>query len=140
MATNLSRNKGMSLKKNISVFHAEIAYTDIPTSAEVYQLAQLPKEIIVTKVTTITKAAFVAGTSAVLDVGIGSGQGLQADTDLEAVAGTAVISRPNSIHLTGGALTVTPTYVGEITAGSVILIVEYLEYTKATGELTSFVA
>lgn len=140
MATDLSRNKQFGLKKKKSVFYAELDYSDILTSAEVYQLARLPKEIIVTRAAIGIITAFNSATSASAVIGLNSGNGLKTASDLKSVANTVLDSGAIGVRSAVGAiLAITPTYVGAPTAGKIYVLVEYVEYTRTDGELTSYV-
>jgi hypothetical protein len=142
MTTNISRLDGRHKKRDINVFFAEIDYDEIATSAEVYQLAQLPPECIVLSAVVLPVVTNNAGTSAAFDLGFAGGDELIDGGDLKTAAGTDVPSTAVPIHLpTGGVLTLLPTYGGTAaTAGKLFLYVEYLEYKQCTGELTNFVS
>ena len=140
---NLTRNNRFNEKRDISVFTAKLKVSDMPTSGDVYQLFQLPRESVVIGAQAIVLTANDAATSAALDLGFGGDDTLIDGGDLKSVAGTALTAGTNAVipavKATGGIVTATPTYVGAPTAGEILVIVRYVEYTKVTGELTDYV-
>lgn len=138
---NLSRKNRRNYKRSISVFTAILTYSDeIGTSADVYQLTELPPEIVITRASVIPLVASDAATSATVDLGIDGGNELIAAGDLKSVAGTDVTDDITSLVLeTGGTLTFKPTYTGAVSAGKFLVVVEYIEYQKVTGEITNYV-
>ena len=138
---NISRVEGRHKKKDVSVFVADVDYDEIATSADVYQLAEIPPESLILSAVLLPIVTNDAGTSATFDLGFAGGAELIDDGNLKTAAGTAVTSSLTPLHRpTGGVLTFVPTYGGTAaTAGRFILWVEYLEYTQCTGELTNFV-
>lgn len=142
MATqNLSRNRRLNQKRNISVFTAMIALSDVATSADVYQLFALPEGSLVTHASAVVVVANDAATSATADLGFeGDAAALLDDADLKAAAGTVHDDATNGIlRETGGNVIYTPTYTGTPTVGTVLIRIEYIEYEKITGELTNFI-
>lgn len=139
--TNISRLEGRHKKRAVDFFFAEIDYDEIITSAEVYQLAQLPPECLVLSAVLLPIVLNNAGTSATFDLGFAGGAELIDDGNLLTAAGTDVPSTLVPVHLpTGGVLTIVPTYGGTApTAGKCFVYVEYVEYRQCTGELTNFV-
>lgn len=142
MTTNISRLEGRHKKRDVNVFFAELDYDEIATSAEVYQLAQLPPESVVLSAVYFPIVTNNAGTSMTFDLGFAGGAELIDGGDGLTAAGTDVPSTLVPVHLpTGGALTFLPTYGGAAaTAGKVFIYIEYLEYRQCTGELTNFVS
>lgn len=140
--TNISRLEGRHKKRDVNVFFAEVDYDEIATTAEVYQLAQLPPECVILSATVLPIVLNDAGTSATFDLGFAGGAELIDDGNLLTAAGTAIPSTLVPINLpTGGVLTFVPTYGGTAaTAGKFFLYIEYLEYRQCTGELTNFVS
>lgn len=139
---NISRLGGRHKKRDICVFFATLDYDEIATSADVYQLAQLPPECIVLSATALPIVQNDAGTSATFDLGWDGGAELMDDANLKTAAGVAIVSSTVPLHLpTGATLTLVPTYGGTAaTAGQLFIYIEYLEYEQCTGELTNFVS
>lgn len=161
MATvNKSRFGGMHKKRASSFFAARIktrAGGDFGTSGDVYQLAQLPENILVLAygATVLTPNNDTGTATADLKIGATT---LLDDVNLKSAAGTSLAPTPSVTNdgagtdpvddlqtpisfPTGGIVTFTPTYANsDATAGEVLLWIEYLEYDKTDGELTSFVA
>lgn len=137
---NISRSEGRHKKRDISVFACKIGVDEMFTSADVFQLAQLPKNIIIISASLTTIVAYNSATSAVLDIGWAGGDELFDGTNIKATAGTEVASSLVPLLAeTGGVLTAKPVFVGAPTAGEVLLTIEYVEYEQCTGELTNFV-
>ena len=139
---NISRLAGRHKKRNICVFQTDLDWDEIVTSADVYQLAELPSEIVVTACRILVITAFDTATVATVDIGFDGDATLLDDSNLKATAGTNDESSLTPIHKpTGGTLTATPTLTGAAaTVGKAKLMVEYIEYEQATGEMTNFVA
>lgn len=141
---NLTRKNRFNEKRNVSVFTAELDYeTLLNTSADTYQLFQLPKNSLVTHASMIVQTAFDSVTSAAADVGFAGDDTLIDGADLKSAAGTELSGGVNAavpaIKATGGTVTIVPTYSGATTTGKVLVRIEYIEYNKVTGELTTFV-
>jgi len=139
---NLSRLEGRHKKRDVCVFFADIEFDEILTTADVYQLCDIPPESIILSAVALPIVLNNAGTSATFDLGFAGGAELIDDGNLLTAAGTDIPSTLVPLHRpTGGVLTIVPTYGGTApTAGRLFVYVEYLEYMQATGELTNFVA
>jgi len=149
MATqNLTRKLGFHKKRGVCVFTAvlDLADTsdfDLTTSGDDYELFTLPEEAYVTKAEMLVLTANNAGTSAVANVGFAGGDTLIDGGDLTSAANTALSGGTNAVvpqlKTTSGVVTYQPTYAGTApTAGKVLLVIEYVEHEKATGEVTNF--
>jgi len=139
--TNISRLEGRHKKRDVNVFFAEIDFDEIATTAEVYQLCNIPPESIILSAVYLPIVTNNAGTSLAFDLGFAGGAELISAGDGLTAAGTDVPSSLVPLHMpTGGVLTLLPTYGGTAaTAGKAFLYVEYMEYRQCTGELTNFV-
>ncbi len=148
MATqNLTRAFKREQKKSIRAFASELDFTDeIGTSADVYELFNLPAESLITSATVYIITPNDAGTSAAVDVGFDGGDTLIDGGNLQAAADTVLTGGTNSVipirKPTGGLVTFLPTYVGTAsTEGKCLVYIEYIEYNKREeGELTNFSA
>ena len=146
MATvNLTRTGKANQKLNKSIFSMELDFTtNIPTSADVYELFVLPPYSMITAANIFVVTASDAVTSAAADVGFDGGDTLIDGVNLKSAANTNLSGGTNAvvpqIKATGGTVTFKPTYTGTTTEGKFRLTVEYLEYTKYTGEVNNFSA
>lgn len=141
MATvNLTRTKRRHQKQHISTFTTDLALAETPTSADVYQLFELPPASMVVRAQAVVMTANDAGTSAVGDLGFDGGDELLDGVDLTSVAGTVLTDDvAGLIAETGGMVTWTPVYGGTApTAGRVKIHIDYVEYEKTNGEVTNF--
>ena len=142
MATvDITRSEGRTTKRGISVFSTTIDVAEAATSADVYQVLVLPAESQVLRASVQIMTANDAATSAIADLGFDGGDELINDVDLTAAADTFVENTGSAVPTikeTGGTVTYTPTYTGALTAGKVLVTIEYNEYEKKTGELTNF--
>lgn len=132
---DLIRRNEAHKKKGVCVFAVQLDFADLDTSGDTYMLANLPAEVVVTEVRVNVIEGF--GVGAVANFGFDGDDSLGTGVDL---SGTAPVD-PKAVSLlkrTGGVFTLSPTFAQQPTAGKVVLIVEYVEYTKATGELTRF--
>lgn len=110
----------------------DFAYSDIPTTATLYEAADLPASARVIGGALVVKTAWNTATSATLAVGdSGAAARYLAATDIK-TAGTTVFDFSTDA---GGAIldvAVTPTYVGAAaTAGAAQLIIQYVIDGKA---------
>ena len=142
MTTNISRLEGRHKKRDVNVFFAEVAFDEIATTAEVYQLGTIPPESVILSAVVLPLIVNNAGTSATFDLGFAGGDELMDGADLLTAALTDIPSTLVPLYMpTGGVLTFLPTYGGTAaTTGNFLLYVEYLEVRQCTGELTNFVA
>lgn len=131
---DLTRTAKFSEKKSRSVAATERAmlYSEFDTTSAV-TLFNLPANCLITDAYVITETA--GQTSLTLDVGVtGDADGLIADADVD---NTGIVKDALSTGVltgTGTAVTVTPSATP--TAGAFIFVVDYVEYTKSTGEMT----
>lgn len=138
MATyNQTRNATNSQKKSISISSATLKFTEqAVASGESVSVFNLPANAVVTNAffmvetgltnATATGKITVGSTDAIAAVAFAGVAG--------AVKGGAVTKVPT---LTGAEVTVT-IGTANATDGEVVAVVEYIEYDKATGELTNF--
>jgi hypothetical protein len=143
MATvNLTRKKGFHKKAGISVMVALIdLINDAPTSADVYEIAKLPKNSLIIDSQVVVDTASDAATTATGDFGyVGAASALGNDLNLKSAAGTSLADNLAAAILlpTGGTVIFTPTYDGAATVGKVLFIIEYIELDKTNGEFTEF--
>ncbi len=139
--TNISRLEGRHKQRDVDVFFAELDYDEIATAAEIYQLTELPPEIVILSAVVLPIVLNNAATSATFDLGFAGGDELIDGGDLLTAAGTDIPSTDVPLHRpTGGILTWTAKTFGgaAATAGKLFVWVEYLEYRKTTGDLTNF--
>jgi len=105
-------------------------------AAATYELANLPKQSLVIASTSFIVVPF-DGTLPKADFGFtGALTELDATVALDAAANTVVAGAGNIHKPSGGEVTVVKTVAS--TVGEAWLIIEYIEYTQCTGELTNF--
>lgn len=135
MATlDKTRLAGAAQKKQRSVAAAKLAYTDF-NSTDTLQLFKLPADCMIVAAYAVVKT--VANASSVLDIGTtASGNELQDNLALTTagVVGGTITSEVDTG--TGVSIYVTPNQA--LTAGVIHVVVEYIEYTRANGELTNY--
>lgn len=138
---DLSRNANFQQKKGISVFTGMVKEGSEPGQIAVtsgnHLLGYLPPDSIITNAYIFVKvdsdATTVVGT---LGTSSGGSQILSA-ADLDAAVGATGTFAGRSLTGSGVPVWFGITYTGSPTAiGEYIIVIEYLEYTKATGELT----
>lgn len=143
---NLTRANSRHEKKAVRVFSTVLDYTDeIATSADIYELFELPDNAMAISAGVYMLTAFDSATSAVVDLGFGGDDTLVDGGDLTSAAGTNLTGGTNSVipqnKPTGGTVTFKPTYTGATTEGKCRVTVEYIEYTRhEQGEYTNFSA
>lgn len=130
---NLTRDITNSLKKTRSVASALVKFSDIPLTADDYEIFNIPVDAVITDTIVVVTKAFNA--TATLDVGFDGGAELFAAAVISSVAVVAD-SDSNIATVTGKRITVTPSI--NVTQGEAIIIVEYVEYDLANGDLTTF--
>ena len=149
MATqNLTREAQREKKRSIRQFATILDYADaintpIDTSADIYELFELPEKSLVTAAWIYVITPSDAATSAVADMGFDGGDTLVDGADLTSAADTNLSGGTNSVipirRETGGTVTFLPTYTGATTAGRFLIVVQYIEYDKSEqGEVTNF--
>ncbi len=125
------------LKKSISISTGSLAPADNTSLAidDVVTLFTLPSNSVVTDVLIVVGAAPTDGTQE-LSVEVGGVEALAA-VALGTVDGTVVGGSTTRLGTgTGADVTATLT-VADLADGEIEVIVEYVEYTKTTGELTN---
>jgi len=131
---NLTRDRKHSQKKSKSVATAVLDFSDIPLTADVYQLFNLPEDAIITDSFLDVLEAFDAAVTA--DMGFAGGSELISAGAVDVVAVVA----SNDINLnTGTGQTVTINLSGDVTQGKLVAVVEYTEWDLAIGDLTSII-
>ncbi len=161
MATrNITRTKGKHQKRAVSVFAAILssaATGELTTSGDSYELFKLPPRSLVISRDIYVVTANDCSSTAVLDLGIDGGSEFVNDANLKATAGTSAIAAPTvtvtgnaetasiagiftpKYYATGGTVTAKPVFgANDVTAGEVVVFIEYIELDKVTGELTQF--
>lgn len=132
--TDISRTLGKHKKRNVSVMAIPISVKDM-AAAGVYEVAVLPKNILITASTLVALIPF-DGTTPTIEVEYGAVEVLAA-TAIDAVANTVVAGNGDLSIQSGPVLFMTK--VGTSTVGEYMFTMEYIEYEQATGELTNFV-
>jgi hypothetical protein len=130
---NLTRKGTASLKKTTSYFYQEYVVADFGADL-VHQLAQMPKEIIVNRAAIRVYAAAPTDVTAALAIG---STAVLAAADIDTINTTVGSTWQFTRILTGGPLTLTLSATA--TGARIGVYLEYLEYTKASGELTSLI-
>lgn len=161
MATrNITRTLGKHQKRGVSVFAALLSSAstgELLVSGDSYELFKLPPNSLVISRDVHIRTANNCSSTAVLDVGIDGGSEFVNDANLKATAGTSGIAAPTAtvtgdaetvsvagifvpkFYPTGGTVTAKPVFgANDVTAGECLVIIEYIEIDKATGELTEF--
>jgi hypothetical protein len=139
--TDLSRVANFQQKKGVSVFTGIVKEGTEPGQIAVtsgnHLLGYLPPDAIITNayvyVKTDSDATTVVGTLGTAS----AGTQIMSAADLDAAAGKTGTFTGMSLTGSGVAVWFGITYTGSPTAiGEYIVVIEYLEYFKATGELT----
>ena len=136
MATlDKTRLRSAAKKKVRAVAAVELYYSDF-NATDTLQVFKLPENCLITAAYTVVKTA--ANASSTLSIGsTPSGTDLATGVSLTATGGGggAVITSEVDTG-TGTSIYVTPNQA--LTAGRFYVIVEYIEYTRNNGELTSY--
>ncbi len=131
--TDLTRKKKFINKKTFSIAAETVNFVDV-SGAGAHELFVLPANALVTKARIITNTAGQTGLTA--DLGVtGSAAALINDADID---NTGVVTDAGINVLTGTGKAVIITFSAAPTAGSFTVIVEFIEYTKANGDLLNF--
>lgn len=135
--TDISRTLGKHKKRDVSVMALAISAKDM-AAADTYELAVLPKNVLITASSLVTIVAF-DGTTPTIAVGFqgGSGAELIAATAIDSAADTVVAGNGDISQQTGPVIEASK--VGTSTVGLAYMLVEYIEYEQCSGELTNFV-
>lgn len=143
MATvNLTRKNGYHKKRGTCVAAIMIDFAvDTFVSADDHEVLVLPPNSFV-KSAQLQIITANNATTATADVGFGGGDTLIDGVNLKATAGSTLSGGTNAavpaFRDTGGTVTFTPTVTGTATVGRALLLIEYVEVDKTTGELTNF--
>ena len=135
--TDLRRSGTLNQKKGICVAAAELDFATLTAVTGSHELFNLPPEAVITNAYVHVMTASDAATSNTGIIGT-------------AVDGTQVLSAANlktagkqgtftgqSLTTTGKTVYFKQTVVGAATVGKFLVVVEYLEYNKTTGEYTN---
>lgn len=139
--TDMTREANFSQKKGVCLFASEVAEGtesfEIPAATGNYLLANIPPDAIITNAYVQVKTASDAGTSATAKLGTAEG-----GTEVLSAANLKTLGKQGTFtgHVetgTGAELYLGVTVTGAATTvGKYVVVVEYLEYRKNTGELT----
>ena len=148
MATqNLTRgdNGVRNQKKGVCVAATTVTYDEILTSGDSYELFVLPENSIIMSASILVKTASNSATSAAVDLGYAGSDVLVDGGNLKSTAGTVLSGGTNAVVPgsdtgTGKTVTFKHTFVGAPTAGEFVVVIEYVEYTKNSGEYTEYSA
>ena len=141
MATvNVSRLGGRHKKGGVCTFQTTIKFDEFKKTNDIYQLAALPRDILILS-SAIGIITANNGTTGTVDLGFDGGDTLLDGTNLKSAANTVTeVTNDHTLRTTGGTLTIKPTFTGKATAGEIVVVVNYVEYRKqASGQLTEFV-
>ncbi len=144
MATNLTRAKQFMQKKSECFFAGQVnegtENGDIAVAAGTVSLANLPPDAIITNayIHVVTVSDAVTSSTGKIGTTDGGSEVLSA-ANLKAATGKVGTFTGQSLTGTGKTLYFTITKVGGdgTAVGEVLIVVEYLEYTKKTGEYTA---
>ena len=141
--TNLTRAKRFAQKKSECFFAASVTEGtgkgEVPASTANYLIGNLPPDSIITNAYIMVLTASDAATSLTAKIGTA-----EAGTEVLSAATLKTLGKRGtftgfSTTSSGVELYLTLTYVGAATAvGDYVVVVEYLEYDKNTGEYTKF--
>lgn len=144
MATNLTRAKQFMQKKSECFFAGQVnegtENGDIAVAAGTVSLANLPPDAIITNAYIHVVTVSDAVTSATGKIGTtDGGSEVLSAANLKAATGKVGTFTGQSLTSTGKTLYFTITKVGGdgTAVGEFLVVVEYLEYTKKTGEYTA---
>lgn len=137
--TDLTRNSGANQKKAVSVFAATIEEGEngVAVGAGNYQLANLPYDAIITNAYVFVQTVSDAATSATATLGTASGGTQILSAGNLKTAGKVGTFTGYSDTGTGKELWLNIAVTGAAAAAAkFVVVVEYLEHTKNTGEYT----
>lgn len=143
--TDYSREKTFAQKKSECFFAGELnegtGSGDVAAAAGTFnlELANLPPDSIITNAYVMIKTASDAATTAAATLGTtAGGSEILSAIDLTVAAQDGTFTGA-SLTGTGVTLHLEIVYTGATTAvGEYVVVVEYLEYTKKSGEYTNF--
>lgn len=150
MATqNVTREGLMNQKKQVRYATAILDYAaasdavDVSTSADVYELFELPEgPLLITEANLFVETASDAATSATADVGFDGADTLIDGANLKSAADTDLSGGTNAVVpqlvTIGGTVTFLPTYSGATTVGRFHLRIGFIELEKKSGELMNY--
>jgi hypothetical protein len=135
--TDISRTLGKHKKRDVSVMAIMLDASEMG-AADTYEVAVLPKNILITA-STLTVLESMDGTNPTVAVGFqgGTGSELISATTVSSAADTTAAGNGDISRQTGDVVTVTK--VAASTTGLAVFTIEYIEYNQCTGELTNFV-
>jgi hypothetical protein len=135
--TDISRTLGKHKKRDVSVMAIKLDAAEMG-AAGTYEVARLPKNVLITASTLVTLVTF-DGTTPTLAVGFQGGTGVEliAATTVAGAADTVAAGNGDISRQTGDVITMTK--AGTSTVGKGVFTIEYIEYEQCTGELTNFV-
>jgi len=140
---DISRKEGRHKKRDVSVAAFRLLGTEIAAliaagaaNTDDFQLGVLPKNILITAVHTVIISSFDA--SLTVDLGFAGGTELDSAVALDGSADTVVVGNTGISVQTGPI--VTADFSADPSQGEAMVIIEYIEYNQATGELTNFVS
>lgn len=138
---NLTRNDKFYQKKSVSVFTGRLVEGEDGVRAETvnYKLANLPADSLITNAYVLVETASNAATSAAATLGTAEGGSqLLTAVNLKTLGKQGTFAGIKSTG-TGVELWLNTVITGAATAAAkYLVVVEYLEHTKTTGEYTSF--
>lgn len=142
--TDITRLRKNAEKKVVSVSSAEIRHGDV-AGTTLQELFKLPANALIVTAGVVVETAGQA--SLTVDFGFDGGNELGNDLAISAtgykqtliaVSGNAENITPSPRIPTGTGKTVTAVFSADPTAGVFHFIVEYIEYTRGSGEYTNF--
>lgn len=143
MATDMTRENNFHQKKGVCLFASEVVEgtedAQIAAGSGDFLLANIPLDAVITDAYIHVETVSDAATSAVATLGTTEGGSeILSAADLKTAVGKVGTFTGQSLTLTGKPLYLGVTTVGAATnVGKYIIVVEYIEYTKNTGEYTT---
>ncbi len=136
---NGTRKGTRNQKRQVSVGTARIEADDITANADVVELFSIPNDSVVLDVDVSIEEAFNPGTTLTVQIDY-DGTQIMAPVDLT-VVGLSNAATAQFDTGVGGLATMTIALSGtKPTVGKADIMVQYIEYEKTSGELTSFSA
>lgn len=134
---DLRRLGTLNQKKGICVAAAALDFSTLGATTESFQLFNLPEQSVITNAYVHVMTASDAVTTNVGILGTAeNGTEVLSAADLKSV-GEAGTFTGQSLTGTGKTIYFKQTVTGAATVGEVLVVVEYLEYDKNTGEYTN---
>ena len=138
---NLTRNDKFYQKKDISVFSGMIVEGQDGVLSETgnYKLANLPEDALIVNANVFVITASNAATSAAATLGVTEGGAQVLSAVNLKTAGKQGTFAGQRLTGTGAELWLNTTITGAVTVpAKYLVVVEYLEFNKTTGEYTKF--